>query len=163
MDDLDFEAQLRAYDERHERRQIATLQRVEQHDRQIDEIRAATERIKAESEQEIAEIDRQIASIKRQTASIKRQTDEIRAATRRSKAESEQRNAESEQRNAEIDRKLKESDRRFWERLDLFDQQNTALLRRLEQLRERVDLLSGDSRQITDSLVEHKRDPEAHG
>ena len=134
MDDLDFEAQLRAYDERHERRQIATLQRVEQHDRQIDEIRAATERIKAESEQEIAEIDRQI--------------EEVQEARR--------------QRNLEFDRKLEESERQFKERLELFDQRDTALLRRLEQMREQVDLLSGDSRQITSALVEHKRDPDAH-
>jgi hypothetical protein len=71
--------------------------------------------------------------------------------------------ADFDRRHQDLVAKDVESDRRFQERLDLYDQRDTALLRRLERLREQVDLLSGQSGQIADDLVEHKRDPNAHG
>lgn len=51
---------------------------------------------------------------------------------------------------------------RFLDRLDVLDQRDTALLQRLERLNDRLDLLAGQSGQIADELVDHKRDPNAH-
>ena len=66
-------------------------------------------------------------------------------------------------RSEESDRQFQESQRRFNQRLDDFDQRDTALLQRLERLREQVDVLTGQSGQVADDLVEHKRDRGAHG
>lgn len=65
----------------------------------------------------------------------------------------------------EFDRRLRVLDERqetFLDRLDVLDQRDTALLQRLERLNDRLDVLAGQSGQIAEELVEHKRDPEAH-
>lgn len=65
----------------------------------------------------------------------------------------------------EFEARLRTLDRRqvqFLDRLDALDERDTALLQRLERLNDRLDLLVGQSGQIADKLVEHKRDPDAH-
>lgn len=57
---------------------------------------------------------------------------------------------------------LDERQERFLDRLDALDERDTALLQRLERVNDRLDLSSGQSGQIADELVEHKRNPEAH-
>ena len=55
----------------------------------------------------------------------------------------------------------------FQTRLEEFDERMVAILRRSEQihqrLSERVDLLSGHVGQVVNTLVEHQGDPHAHG
>lgn len=64
---------------------------------------------------------------------------------------------------AERLRKWAESDRYINERLELFDQRDVAFVRRMERINEKLDSLSGQSGQIVEDLVGHKRDPDAHG
>ena len=59
-------------------------------------------------------------------------------------------------------RVLDERQERFLDRLDALDQRDPALLQRLERLNDRLDLLAGQSGQVADELVEHKRNPDAH-
>jgi hypothetical protein len=59
-------------------------------------------------------------------------------------------------------RTLDQRQEQFLNRLDALDQRDTALLHRLERLNDRLDLLAGQSGQIADELVDHKRDPDAH-
>jgi uncharacterized coiled-coil protein SlyX len=65
----------------------------------------------------------------------------------------------------DFDQRLKRLDQRqseFLDRLDTLDQRDTAVLQRLERLNDRLDLLAGQTGQIADDLVQHKRNPAAH-
>lgn len=150
MDDDEFAARMAALDEHH----LRFLDELEKTNQRLAESRRQCTAEVAESRRQFNE---RLAESRRQCAA---DLAESRQQFNRKLTESKQ---QFDHEFAERDARWAESDRRFWERLDLYDQRDVAFVRRMEQLREKVDLLSGQSGQIADDLVEHKRDPDAHG